>query len=103
MKISRNWLQDYVDLADKTTTEIEYALTMIGFEVENIEHKGLAPLSHVVVGEILSYEQHPNADRLSVCQVDVGDGAVRTIVCGAKKFQTKRSGDCGTTRCYSPR
>lgn len=87
MKISRNWLQDYVDLTDKTNEDIEYALTMIGFEVEGIEHKGLQPLAHVVVGEILSFVQHPNADRLSVCQVDVGDGAVRTIVCGAKNFK----------------
>jgi phenylalanyl-tRNA synthetase beta chain len=89
MKISRNWLQEYVDLADKSVEELDYALTMIGFEVEGIEHHGLAPLSNVVVGEIVSYEQHPNADRLSVCQVDVGDGQVRTIVCGAKNFKAK--------------
>lgn len=88
MKISRNWLQNYVDLAERSDKDIAYAMTMLGFEVEAIHHTGLAPLENVVVGEILQFEQHPDADKLSVCQVDVGDGAVRNIVCGAKNFKT---------------
>ncbi|MCC5834638.1 MAG: phenylalanine--tRNA ligase subunit beta [Opitutales bacterium] len=87
MKISLNWLQEYVDLSDITVDDISHALTMVGFEVEGVEQTGLPPLEHVVVGEILSYEQHPNADRLSVCQVRVDDGEPRTIVCGAKNFK----------------
>lgn len=87
MKVSLEWLNEYVDLAGLSVEEISHALTMVGFEVEGIERAGLAPLENVVVGEILSYEQHPNADRLSVCQVDVGDGTLRTIVCGAKNFR----------------
>jgi len=89
MKISLEWLNEYVDLTGLSAGEISHALTMVGFEVEGIEQAGLPPLEHVVVGEIVSFEQHPNADRLSVCEVDVGDGTPRTIVCGAKNFRTR--------------
>ncbi len=86
MKISTHWLRRYIDL-DRTPEEVEEALTLIGFEVEGIETTGLPDLNHVVVGEVLSSEPHPNADRLSVCQVSVGDGSEpRTIVCGAKNY-----------------
>ncbi|MDP0501616.1 MAG: phenylalanine--tRNA ligase subunit beta [Verrucomicrobiota bacterium JB022] len=87
MKISRNWLQRYVDLADQSNEAIAHALTMVGFEVEGIEQTGLPQLDHVVVGEILSYEPHPDADKLSVCQVDVGQGEPQQIICGAKNFK----------------
>ena len=87
MKVSLEWLNDYVDLAGLSEKDISHALTMVGFEVEGIERAGLPKLDHVVVGEILSFKQHPNADRLSVCDVDVGDGEVRSIVCGAKNFR----------------
>ncbi|MEX0330963.1 MAG: phenylalanine--tRNA ligase subunit beta [Puniceicoccaceae bacterium] len=87
MKVSLEWLNEYVDLGGLSVDAISHALTMVGFEVEGIETAGLAKLEKVVVGEILSYEQHPNADRLSVCQVDVGDDEARTIVCGAKNFK----------------
>lgn len=89
MKISRNWIQAYVDLSTRSDEQIAHALTMLGFEVEAIEASGLPELQNVVVGEIESFEQHPNADRLSVCQVDVGDGVSRNIVCGAKNFKAK--------------
>lgn len=87
MKISLEWLQSYVDLGDIAVEDISHALTMVGFEVEGIGRFGLAPLAHVVVGEVLAYAQHPNADRLSLCEVDVGDGVIRKIVCGAKNFR----------------
>ncbi len=87
MKISTHWLRRYIDL-DRTPEEVEEALTLIGFEVEGVETTGLPDLNHVVVGEVLSSEPHPNADRLSVCQVSVGDGGeARTIVCGAKNYK----------------
>jgi phenylalanyl-tRNA synthetase beta chain len=87
MKVSLDWLNEYVDLSGLSVAEISHALTMVGFEVEAVETAGLAQMDHVVVGEILSYEQHPNADRLSVCQVEVGEGDPKTIVCGAKNFR----------------
>jgi len=88
MLISLKWLKNYVPELDKTGEEIEEALTLIGFEVESIEYKGLAPLENVVVGEVISKEPHPNADKLSVCKVNTGDPANPAgIVCGAKNFK----------------
>ncbi len=86
MKLSLNWLKRYVALT-QDPAEIERALTMIGFEVEGVERTGLADLPNVVVGEVAAREQHPNADRLSVCKVDVGGEELLNIVCGAKNFK----------------
>jgi len=83
MKVSLHWLQSYVPL-DAPVDEIVHAITFLGFEVEQVLHTGLPPLKDVVVGEVLTREKHPNADKLTVCQVDVGPaGGVKTIVCGA--------------------
>lgn len=84
MKISLNWLRDYVQL-DASVDEITRAITFLGFEVENVVTTGAPRLESVVVGEILTRAKHPNADKLSVCTVDVGPaGGVKTIVCGAQ-------------------
>src|SRR5262245_21665069 len=83
MKISLNWLKDYVPL-DASIDEITRAITFLGFEVEGVVSTGAPKLENVVVGEILTRGKHPNADKLSVCTVDVGPaGGVKTIVCGA--------------------
>jgi len=89
VKISRNWLQDYVDLADLTDEQISEAITFLGFEVEGIETTGAPQLQSVVVGEVLTRDQHPNADRLSICDVAVGEanGGTKRIVCGAQNYQ----------------
>ena len=87
MKISLNWLKDYVAL-DATVEEISRAITFLGFEVEQVLALGAPPLSLVVVGEVKVRAPHPNADRLSVCQVDIGDPAgLKTIVCGAQNYK----------------
>lgn len=85
MKISLNWLKQYLNLDGITTDELQRAITFLGFEVEGVVNTGLPPLPHVVVGEIKTRAKHPNADKLSVCTVDVGEalGGLRTIVCGA--------------------
>ena len=86
MKISLNWLREYVDY-DGTPDALAELLTMSGVEVEGIETRG-GGLQKVVVAQVLSREQHPNADRLSVCRVDDGSGQPpRQIVCGAKNFK----------------
>lgn len=83
MKISLNWIKDYVQL-DASVEEISRAITFLGFEVEGVANTGAPKLENVVVGEILTRAKHPNADKLSVCTVDVGSaGGVKTIVCGA--------------------
>ena len=86
MKISLQWLNKYVDLSDVSAEQIADALPMIGLEVEEISSAGLVQLDHIVIGKILSFVPHTNSDHLSVCQVDVGDGTIRQIVCGAKNF-----------------
>ena len=84
MKISYNWLKDYINpLPDpEKTSEI---LTNIGLEVENIEEsEGVkGGLKGIVIGEVLSCERHPNADKLSLTRVDVGQEEQLHIVCGA--------------------
>ncbi|SMF78800.1 phenylalanine--tRNA ligase subunit beta [Pseudobacteriovorax antillogorgiicola] len=82
MKVSINWLNQYVDIADVPVDDIAKALTNLGLEVEGSEDA--TPLQgDVVVGKILQAEQHPNADKLQVCQVDVGESEPLNIVCGA--------------------
>ena len=87
MKVSLNWLKSYVGL-DASVDEITHAITFLGFEVEQVSRTGLPPLPQVVVGEVLTRDKHPQADRLSVCRVDVGPaGGVKIIVCGAPNHQ----------------
>jgi phenylalanyl-tRNA synthetase beta chain len=85
MKFSVNWLREFVDLP-ASVDELAELLTMAGIEIEGIEKRG-ANFDKVVVGQIKASEQHPNADRLSVCQVDDGSGQTRQIVCGAKNYK----------------
>ena len=87
MKVSFQALSRHLDLSGVTAERVAEVLPMLGLEVESVTTFGLAPLPLVVVGEIKSFDKHPKADRLSVCQVDVGDGAIRQIVCGAKNFK----------------
>jgi len=87
MKVSLQSLSRHLDLSGVTAEKVAEVLPMLGLEVESVSTFGLAPLPRVVVGQILSFDKHPKADRLSVCQVDVGDGAPRQIVCGAKNFK----------------
>lgn len=81
MRVGLDWLYDYCD-AGLGARELSDELTMTGTMVEGLHHHGVGDTAHFVVGKVLEREQHPDADRLSVCQVDVGT-EVRTIVCGA--------------------
>ncbi len=88
MKISFNWLNDYLDLADYQTKidDLCVLLTQAGLEVEGVTDQK-AQFNHVVVGKLLSVDKHPDADKLTVCQVDTGEGSPRQIVCGAKNHK----------------
>ena len=81
MKVTLNWLRDYVDI-DSTPDELVHLLTMAGLEAESVEDLG-GRLSGLVVGRVLERRPHPNAERLSVCRVDVGGSEAARIVCGA--------------------
>jgi phenylalanyl-tRNA synthetase beta chain len=81
MRISLNWLRELVDVT-QAPEELAETLTMAGFEVEEIEDRRTWA-DGVVLGKITACEQHPNADKLRVCQVDVGQAEVLNIVCGA--------------------
>ena len=81
MQFPESWLREFCNPA-LSTEELADVLTMGGFEVEAL-HPVAPPFTRVVVGEIISAEPHPNADRLRVCQVDAGQGAALQIVCGA--------------------
>ncbi|SFS34262.1 phenylalanine--tRNA ligase subunit beta [Sphingobacterium wenxiniae] len=89
MNISYNWLKNYIDI-DKTPEELSLILTDIGLEVEVLEKVQSIPggLEGLVVGEVKSCEQHPNADKLKVTTVDVGAEELLHIVCGAPNVRT---------------
>ena len=82
MRLPLFWMTDYVDpgLAPSVLAE---RLAMTGTEVDRVYTHGVTALENFVVGRVLEREQHPDADRLSVCKVAVGEGDVATIVCGA--------------------
>ncbi|MRV74767.1 phenylalanine--tRNA ligase subunit beta [Duganella sp. FT92W] len=81
MQFSENWLRTLVD-PKMTSDELAHLLTMSGLEVEEVEPVA-PPFNNVVVGHVREMAKHPNADRLNVCQVDVGTGTLLNIVCGA--------------------
>ena len=82
MKVSLNWLNRYVDIKEIPVDTIANTLTNLGLEVEGVEDA--TPIQgDVLVGQITKAEQHPDADKLQVCEVDVGKGEPLVIVCGA--------------------
>jgi phenylalanyl-tRNA synthetase beta chain len=84
MKFSVNWLREFVDLP-KLPEEIAELLTRAGIETKNMETRG-ANIDKVIVSQITASSRHPNADRLTVCEVDDGSGTKRQIVCGATNY-----------------
>ena len=82
MRLSYQWLSEYVDLTGISPDELAEKLTSVGLAVDAVEHRNQG-VTGVVVGEVKTCVQHPNADRLRVCEVDTGSGKWATIVCGA--------------------
>lgn len=82
MRLSLSWIRDYVNLPEDTDLKkLAYDLTMDTVEVEDVEFLAHR-FDHMVVGVIEAIEPHPNADRLRVCKVDIGNGEIKDIVCG---------------------
>jgi phenylalanyl-tRNA synthetase beta chain len=86
MRVSLNWLQDYIDLPTTDVDELTRAFDMLGHAVEEVEHVS-AGWTEVVIGQVESIEPHPNADAVRVTRVDLGDGELRQIICGAWNFE----------------
>ncbi|MCH1627318.1 phenylalanine--tRNA ligase subunit beta [Fredinandcohnia quinoae] len=83
MFVSYKWLQDYVDLSGISAEELAEKITRSGIEVEGVDVLGEG-ISGIVVGHVLECEQHPDADKLNKCLVDLGSGEPVQIICGAK-------------------
>ncbi|MGB8429069.1 MAG: phenylalanine--tRNA ligase subunit beta, partial [Pseudolabrys sp.] len=90
MKFTLPWLREHLD-TDASLSEIVDRLTMIGLEVENVEDKANL-LKPFVIASVISAEKHPNADRLRVCMVDIGDGKPIQVVCGAPNARAGMKG-----------
>ncbi len=99
MTISYNWLKEYIDIPE-SPEEIGHVLTSTGLEVESVElHETVkGGLQGLVIGEVLTCAKHPNADKLSLTTVDVGNNKILPIVCGAPKCSGGSEGNCGCSR-----
>lgn len=84
MKISLEWLNEFVDISDLTVEQIVHELTMSGLEVEEIEKTG-AKFTNIITAKIKELKQHPNADKLHLVDVDLGN-CIKTVVCGAQNI-----------------
>ncbi|HYW21497.1 MAG TPA: phenylalanine--tRNA ligase subunit beta, partial [Nodularia sp. (in: cyanobacteria)] len=100
MRISLNWLRELVEIK-LSPEELAETLTMAGFEVEDIEDRHTWA-NGVVVGKVLERQPHPNADKLSVCQVDIGASETLNIVCGAPNVKADIYVAVATTGTYLP-
>ncbi len=100
MQFSESWLRSMVD-PPLTTAALARLLTMSGLEVESCEPVA-PPFSGVVVGEVRAVEKHPNADRLTVCQVDAGTGRMLNIVCGAPNVVVGMRAPCALVGATLP-
>ncbi|HHY72770.1 MAG TPA: phenylalanine--tRNA ligase subunit beta [Bacillus bacterium] len=82
MLVSYNWLKDYVDINDISAEDLAEKITKAGIEVEQVEvlNKGI---EGIVVGHVLECVKHPEADKLNICQVDLGEEEPKQIICGA--------------------
>ena len=80
MRVTRSWLEEFIDLSDISNERLYETFNAIGLEVDTLEQISIP--EGVVVGKVLSCEKHPDADKLNVCQIDTGKG-IRQIVCGA--------------------
>ena len=86
MKVSLKWLSQYIDLKGKTADEIEEIFSLQLTEVE--EKYPLTTATNMMIGKVLECVDHPDSDHLHVCQVELANGEVSQIVCGAPNVRT---------------
>ena len=100
MKFSLTWLKDHLD-TDASAEEIAAKLNAIGLEVESVEDPA-AKLAGFTVARVLTAERHPNADKLQVLSVDIGDGNPLQVVCGAPNARAGLVGVLGLPGAVVP-
>ncbi|WP_294638598.1 phenylalanine--tRNA ligase subunit beta [uncultured Aquabacterium sp.] len=100
MQFPESWLRSFCN-PDLTTQQLADLLTMAGLEVEELDPVA-PPFTGVVVGHVLEVAKHPDADRLNVCKVDAGTGAVLQIVCGAPNVRPGIKVPCATVGAELP-
>src|SRR3954467_979989 len=105
MRVPLTWLREYVR-TDATAHEIARKLTVSSLEVDRVIEIGVEDtgenLSYLRVGKVVVADKHPNADKLQLCQVDVGEGEPRQIVCGAWNFGVGATVAAPPRACYCP-
>lgn len=84
MIVTRSWLEEWIDLSDISTEELVKTLNSIGLEVDRVHRNEVS--KKIIFGKVLECEKHPDADKLNVCQVDIGS-SIRQIVCGASNVR----------------
>ncbi|SDY97694.1 phenylalanine--tRNA ligase subunit beta [Nitrosomonas sp. Nm33] len=102
MRFSENWLRTFVN-PPHSSDELAHALTMAGLEVESVEPVA-PPFDKVIVAEVVSVQKHPDADRLNVCQVDIGtaDNKLIQVVCGAPNVEVGVKVPCALIGAHLP-
>lgn len=101
MNVSYQWLSQYIDLTGVSAEEIAERMTRAGIEIDSVENRNQG-LDHIVVGYVVSKEKHPDADKLNVCQVDVGAEEKLQIVCGAKNVDAGQKVPVATIGAVMP-
>ena len=96
MIVTRQWLQEFIDISDISTDDICKTLNSIGLEVDSVQKIKIP--NDVVIGKVLECKKHPNADKLNICQVDIGEETVQ-IVCGAKNVASGQFVPVATVGC----
>lgn len=96
MIITRSWVEEFINISNISTKDICKTLNSIGLEVDSVESFTIAP--KVVIGKILEKEKHPDADKLNICQVDLGN-KTEQIVCGASNVEVGQFVPVATVGC----
>lgn len=96
MIITRNWLEQFINISNKSDEDLCKTLNSIGLEVDSVNKISIAP--KVVIGKVLQKEKHPNAEKLNICQVDLGNEVIQ-IVCGASNVAENQYVPVATIGC----
>ena len=98
MKVSINWIKDYVDLSGIEVDELVKRFNLSTAEIEDVEHKG-ADIQNVVFGKIVKIDKHPETDHLHVMQVDVGEETIQILTSATNIYEGMVTAVCKVGGC----